>query len=430
MNVTVVGLGKIGLPLAVQFAKKGATVLGADINPETVDYVNQGIEPFPEEENLQEFLSEVVSTGSLRASTNTSDCVAQSDVVVVVVPLFVNSKAEPDFSAIDSATEEIAKGLKKDALVVYETTLPIGTTRNRFTQTLENISGLSVGKDFYVAFSPERVLTGRVFSDLRKYPKIVGGVTADCAEKAADFYSSVLDFDARPDLRKSNGVWIVASAEAAEFTKLAETTYRDVNIGLANQFSLYATKIGVNIHEVIESANSQPYSHLHNPGVSVGGHCIPIYPQLYMHSDGEASIVSAARTLNAKMPFFAIERIVKEFGSLENQKVLILGASYRANVKETAFSGVYDLIEGVKRKGGFPEVIDTLYSPHELVDLGITPFDGRFDDVTVAIIQNEDISHKNLLSNSRLFPNLELIFDGRNLFKDVVSVGSAQIISI
>jgi nucleotide sugar dehydrogenase len=430
MNVTVVGLGKIGLPLAVQFAKKGANVFGADINQETVDLVNKGIEPFPKEENLQKFLSEVVNSGNLSASTSTVECVSESDGVVVVVPLFVNSAGEPDFRAIDSATEEIAKGLKKGTLVVYETTLPIGTTRNRFTRTLEELSEMTAGKDFHVAFSPERVLTGRVFSDLRKYPKVVGGVTGNCAEKAAKFYSTVLDFDARPDLRKKNGVWIVASAEAAEFTKLAETTYRDVNIGLANQFSLYATKIGVNIHEVIDAANSQPFSHLHNPGVSVGGHCIPIYPQLYLHSDVGASIVRAARMLNAKMPLLAIERLSQEFGSLVNQRILILGASYRANVKETAFSGVYDLIHEIERQGGHPEVIDTMFSPEELFKLGITPFGGKFAEIRVAIIQNEDLSHKDLLSDSQLFPNLELILDGRNLFKHEVSVGFARIISI
>jgi nucleotide sugar dehydrogenase len=258
----------------------------------------------------------------------------------------------------------------------------------------------------------------------------VGGVTEVCAQKAAEFYSSVLEFDARPDLSKSNGVWVVESAETAEFTKLAETTYRDVNIGLANQFSLFATEIGVNVHEVIASANSQPYSHLHNPGVSVGGHCIPIYPQLYMHSDSNASIVSAARTLNAKMPYLAIERISKEFGSLKNQKILILGASYRAKVKETAFSGVYDLIKGVEQEGGYPVVIDTLFSNDELIGLGITPSGESFDGVTVAIIQNEDPSHKILLSNLSLFPNLELIFDGRNLFNNEANVGSVRVITI
>lgn len=270
MKVTVVGLGKIGLPLAVQFAKKGKVVLGADINPKTVELINNGIEPFPEEENLKEYLAEVVASGNLRASINTAECVAQSNVVVVVVPLFVDTTAEPDFTAMDAATEEIAKGLQKGSLVAYETTLPIGTTRNRFTIKLEEISGLKVGQDFYVVFSPERVLTGRVFSDLRKYPKIVGGVTDLCAVKGAEFYESVIDFDVRSDLPKPNGVWKLGSCESAEFVKLAETTYRDVNIGLANQFAKYADKLNLSIHDVIDAANSQPYSHIHQPGVAVG----------------------------------------------------------------------------------------------------------------------------------------------------------------
>jgi UDP-N-acetyl-D-glucosamine dehydrogenase len=430
MNVTVVGLGKIGLPLAVQFAKMGKVVFGADINPETVDFVNRGLEPFPEEENLQKYLSEVVSSGNLHASTDTTECVAQSDVVVVVVPLFVNSKAEPDFRSMDSATEEIAKGLKKGTLVAYETTLPIGTTRNRFTKKLEDVSGLKVGQDFFVVFSPERVLTGRVFSDLRRYPKIVGGVTPSCASRAQDFYSSVIEFDDRYDLQKPNGVWIVESSESAEFIKLAETTYRDVNIGLVNQFAIHASRIGVNIHEVIESANSQSYSHLHQPGIAVGGHCIPVYPLLYLSTDPSASLVSLARGVNAQMPSYSINRVVGVFGEIRDRRVLIVGASYRAYVKETAFSGAFALIDSVKEFGGIPEVVDPLYSPEELEALGMPAFHGIAKGIEIAIIQNEDERYKSLLADKRKFEDLKLIFDGRNIFRGVQEVNGVQICSI
>src|SRR5262249_32287279 len=156
----------------------------------------------------------------------------------------------------------------------YETTLPVGTTRNRWAPMLEEGSGLTAGKDFFLVFSPERVLTGRVFADLRRYPKLVGGIDAESARHGVEFYQAVLDFDDRSDLNRANGVWDLGSAEASELAKLAETTYRDVNIGLANQFARFADTVGVDVTKVIEACNTQPYSHIHSPGIAVGGHCI------------------------------------------------------------------------------------------------------------------------------------------------------------
>ena len=240
MKIAVVALGKIGLPLAVQFAEKGHEVIGCDVNTATVDLVNAGTEPFPGEAFLQEKLSKVVSSKALVATTNTADAVKKSQVVVIVVPLFVDAQGVPDFGWMDAATKDVASGLQKGTLVSYETTLPIGTTRNRFAQLLEEGSGLKAGIDFNLAFSPERVFTGRVFADLRRYPKLIGGLTESCGKAAESFYASVLDFDIREDLPKPNGVWNLGSPEASEMAKLAETTYRDVNIGLANQFALFA----------------------------------------------------------------------------------------------------------------------------------------------------------------------------------------------
>ena len=416
MTVTVVGLGKIGLPLAVQFARKGETVLGADINQTTVDLVNKGQEPFPEEANLQEYLEIVVNDGDLSASTSTTSCVEKSDVVVVVVPLFVNSNAEPDFRAMDSATEDIAKGLRKGTLVAYETTLPVGTTRNRFTKILEKISGLTVGEDFHVVFSPERVLTGRVFSDLRKYPKIVGGVTDKCAEIGSAFYSRVLDFDSRNDLHRENGVWVLDSCESAEFVKLAETTYRDVNIGLANQFAKFADKLNINIYDVIAASNSQPYSHIHQPGIAVGGHCIPIYPQFYVWGDPEGSIVKAARETNKNMPKYAVELAEKEIGTLKGKAVLVLGVSYRAGVKEHAFSGAFEVNKILKDLEVNAMFFDHQYSNEEMDLLGLDPFNqSQSGEVEVIIIQNDAPQNVRVIEND--FPNLKIIIDGRNCIK-------------
>ena len=282
MKVAVVGLGKIGLPLAVQFAGLGHHVVGADVNEQVVRDLRRAVPPFPGESGLAERLSEVVSTGALEATTDTASAVAASDVVVVVVPLYADAEGKPEFSALDAATADVAAGLRPGTLVSYETTLPVGTTRNRLAAALEAGSGLRVGVDLFVVFSPERVSSGRVFADLARYPKLVGGVDPESGRRAVDFYGAGLRFDERPDLRRPNGVWDLGSAEAAEFAKLAETTYRDVNIGLANQFALYADSIGVDFRRIAEACNSQPFSHLHAPGIAVGGHCIPVYPWFYL----------------------------------------------------------------------------------------------------------------------------------------------------
>ncbi|MTA50133.1 MAG: nucleotide sugar dehydrogenase, partial [Actinobacteria bacterium] len=234
MKIAVVALGKIGLPLAVQFADKGHEVIGCDVNAHAVDLINKGIEPFPGEAHLAEKLATLVPAGKLRATTDTTSAVAECEAVVVVVPLFVDNDGVPDFGWMDAATEAIAKGLKPGTLVSYETTLPVGTTRTRFGPMIEKISGLVPGKDFHLVFSPERVLTGRVFADLRRYPKLVGGIDSASGQRGVEFYEAVLDFDVREDLQRANGVWDLGSAEASEMAKLAETTYRDVNIGLAN----------------------------------------------------------------------------------------------------------------------------------------------------------------------------------------------------
>ncbi len=429
MTVTVIGLGKIGLPLAVQYAMKGEQVFGVDINQKTVDSVNEGLEPFPEEENLKEFLAEVVSSGKLKASTSTRECVSKSDVVVVVVPLFVDDNANPDFTAMDSATVEIAHGIRKGTLVAYETTLPIGTTRNRFTELLEEVSQLRAGVDFYVVFSPERVLTGRIFNDLRRYPKIVGGVSPKCSQKGLEFYERVLDFDARPDLPQPNGVWIMDSSESAEFVKLAETTYRDVNIGLANQFAKYASTIEVDINQVISASNSQIYSHIHQPGISVGGHCIPIYPQFYLWNDPDATVVREARKTNSSMPNYCVSRVVSEVGSLKGKFVAILGATYRAGVKETAFSGVYELNEALTSHHAKVQVHDFILTNEEIQELQLEPAI-TLQNVEIAIVHHSDLRYIEFLQNRDLFPKLKLIFDGRNVLSAANFSENVRVISL
>ncbi|MCH8614113.1 nucleotide sugar dehydrogenase [Arsenicicoccus dermatophilus] len=433
MKITVVGLGKIGLPLAVQFARSGHEVIGADVSQRVVDLVNEGTEPFPGEAHLQEYLSEVVPAGRLTASTDTAAAVRESDAVVVVVPLFVDEEARPDFGWMDSATDDIARGLDKDrqTLVIYETTLPVGTTRTRWKPRLEQGSGLVEGQDFHLVFSPERVLTGRVFADLRKYPKLLGGLSPEGARRATEFYEQVLEFDERPDLQRGNGVWDLGSAEAAEMAKLAETTYRDVNIGLANQFGRFAAAHGIDVYQVIEASNSQPYSHIHRPGIAVGGHCIPVYPRLYLWNDPDATVVRAAREANASMPAYTVGLAAGALGgSLTGTKVAVLGASYRGGVKETAFSGIFGTVEELTRQGAVVAVHDPMYTDEEIERFGWTPYH-LGEQVDVAIVQADHREYAGL--TARDLPGATVVVDGRRILDQagfdgvrLLTVGTAE----
>lgn len=413
MNITVVGMGKIGLPLAAQFASKGHRVLGADVNPRTVDLINAGEVPFPGEFGLDERVAELVPQGLLTATLDTTDAVRQSEVVVVVVPLFVDREGTPDFDWMDQATEKIAAGLQPGTLVSYETTLPVGTTRNRFAPALERGSGLTAGVDFFVSFSPERVLTGRVFQDLRRYPKLIGGINDASGAAAQKFYESVLDFDERPDLAQPNGVWDLGSSEASELAKLAETTYRDVNIGLANQFARFADGHGIDVYRVIDACNSQFFSHIHQPGIAVGGHCIPIYPQMYLWNDPAATVVRAARAANMEMPAYAVDRLAEEFGEpIEGHRVAVLGAAYRGGVKETAFSGVFDVVQALRERNAIPLVHDPLYTDEELQKLGFTPY--HLGEPVDAVVFQADHAEYSELAASDL-PGVRVVIDGRRI---------------
>jgi len=411
-TVTVVGLGKIGLPLALQFAGSGATVLGADTNPDVVEQVNAGQEPFPGEHDLQRRLTEAIAAGTLRATTDTTAAVADSDVVVVVVPLYVDADGAADFGWIDSATEAVGRGLKAGTLVVYETTLPIGTTRERFGAILSAESGLAVEDEFTLAFSPERVFTGRVFADLRRYPKLVGGVGPTSAAAAVAFYEDMLEFDPRDDLERPNGVWDLGSAEAAEFAKLAETTYRDVNIGLANQFARHADTIGVDVRAIIEACNSQPFSHIHRPGVAVGGHCIPVYPMMYLSGDPSATVVRAAREANLAMPSYVAGRVGALLNGLAGRTVCILGVAYRGGVKETAFSGAFSLRDELAAAGATVVAHDPMFSDSELEALGFSPI-GTDTVVDAAVVQADHVEYRALEADLR--SRLGLIIDGRDI---------------
>ncbi|MFJ3305927.1 nucleotide sugar dehydrogenase [Streptomyces sp. NPDC086549] len=410
--VTVVGLGKIGLPLAVTIAAAGHQVTGADINPEVVARVSAGVPPFPGEPELDVRLAEVTGRGVLRATTDTTAAAAGSEVVVIVVPLVIGSDRRPDHRALDAATDAVGAGLSPGSLVIVETTLPVHTTRRRIAARLAAASGLRPGTDFGVCHSPERVSSGTVFADLARYPKLVGGIDRASGERAAEFYASVLSFTERPDLPRPNGVWDLGSAEAAELAKLAETTYRDVNIALANEFAGFAQSAGLDLLPIIEAANSQPFSHLHRPGIAVGGHCIPVYPWLYAAGDPEARLPVLAREINDAMPARAVRMLAELAGDLRGKRAVVLGVAYRGGVKETAFTGALPVARALAEHGAVPLAHDPLYDDAELAALGLRPYH-LGEPCDVAIVQADHREYARISPAD--LPGITALLDGRSV---------------
>ena len=412
MDLCVVALGKIGLPVAVQAAKKGHRVRGADISSRVVELVSAGTEPFPGEQGLAEGLKDVIGRGLLTATTDTTEAVSESEAVIIVPPLVVDEDGVPDFAALDGATEAVAAGLKPGTLVSYETTLPVHTTRRRLAPKLSELSGLELGRDLFVVHSPERVYSGRIFADLRRYPKLVGGLDNESTLRGFELYAAILDFDDRPDLDRPNGIWPMESAEAAELAKLADTVYRNVNIALANEFAVFSETIGVDVHGVIAAANSLPMSHIHQPGIAVGGHCIPVYPKFYLSNDPRAGVPAAAIKANEAMPRHAVDTILGRYGDLVDRKVAVLGATYRGGVKEVAFSGVFPLVECLRAQGAQVVVHDPLFTDEELKALGLTPYRVG-EGCDVAVIQADHEEYRSLSATD--LPGVQLVYDGRGV---------------
>jgi nucleotide sugar dehydrogenase len=401
MRAVVVALGKIGLPLAAKIAMAGHEVVGCDADPRIVELVNAGQEPFPGEVGLQDALGELVASGRLRATTETTAAVsAGADLVVAVPPLLVDAAANPDFRIIDAVVADIGRGLQPGTVVSIETTIPVGTTRSRISPALAELSGLRAEEGFYCVHSPERVYSGRIFADLETYPKLIGGLSEAGELRAAECYGAFLGAE----------VWRLGSAEAAELTKLAETTYRDVNIALVNEFARFADRHGIDLGLVIEAANSQPFSHLHQPGVAVGGHCIPVYPRFYLSGDPSARLPAAARAINDAMPAYVVDILAEALDErLAGARVLILGVSYRGGVKETAFSGAFPLAAELRARGAIPVATDPLYDAGELRALGFEPWGG--EAVAAAVLQADHRPFTEL--TPRELPGIRVLVDGR-----------------
>ena len=405
MKIAVVGLGHIGLPLAVQYAGRGHEVIGCDVAAWIVDAINRGESPHDDEPALAEQVPGLVRSGRLRATTDDAAGVREADVVVVIVPVVVDERREIDFGPIDAATRDIALGLQPGTTVIYETTLPVGTTRDRFGPMLEAGSGLSLDRDFHLAFSPERVLVGRVLLDLQRYPKIVGGTSPEGTRRAVEFYRSVL--------AEGTEVRAVANAETAEMTKLAETTYRDVNIALANEYARYAARRGIDVSEVIEAANSQPFSHIHAPGVGVGGHCIPVYPHFLFNDEPDLRLPPLARQINEEMGGWAVEQLRDRIGALDGVGVLVLGIAYRADVREDAFSSAFRIRDELRAAGATVYGHDPYFSDEHIRSLGFEPYDlASPEPVRGVIVQAGHAAYRSI--DLGAIPGLQLLIDGRN----------------
>jgi len=359
----------MGLPIACLYAEAGAKVIGADMNPKVVERVNKGDSPM-DEPGLPALLKKAVRSGKFTATTSTEEAAANSDILFLIVPTMIDRQKRADYSAVEDACVSIGKGLKSGSLVVFESTCGPGVTERIVKGTIEKYSGLVAGQGFGLAYSPIRAMGGRALQDMQTYTKLVGAIDKKSLEAACAALSVVV----KGELIR------VLDIKTAELAKLFETIYRDVNIALANEFALLCEEMGVDYVETMRIANSQPYSHLHATGVGVGGHCLPVYPYLLATEafayDARLRLVLDARKINDFMPRHVAKlasdglRVCGK--SLKRAKVVVLGISYRPNVRETRYSPSLDLINILKKRGARVTAFDPLYNGSELETMGLT----------------------------------------------------------
>jgi len=368
VTVCVVGLGWMGLPTACLYADAGARVIGVDMNPKIVERVSKGDSPI-EEHGLSVILRKAIKANKLTATTNTEEAVTDSDLVFIIVPTMIDRQKRSDYSAVEDACVGIGKGLKNGSLVIFESTCGPGVTERIVKTTIEKYSGLIAGQGFGLAHSPIRAMGGRALQDIQTYAKVVGAFD----KKSLEASCAALSVIVKGELIR------VRDIKTAELSKLFEAIYRDVNIALANEFALLCEEIGVDYHESMKAANSQPYSHLHSTGTGVGGHCLPVYPYLLTTEayalDERLRLVLDARKINDLMPRHVAKlasdglRVCGK--SVKRAKAVVLGISYRANVKETRLSPSLELISILKRRGARVSAFDPLFNASEIEALGV-----------------------------------------------------------
>lgn len=414
-RVGVVGLGYVGLPLAVEKAKAGYKTIGFDVQKEKVELVNRGNNYIGDV--VDDDLKNLVANGMLKATTD-FNFVRDVDFVAICVPTPLDAHQQPDISYVRSSAEQIAKHMKKGTMVVLESTTYPGTTEELLKPILENGSGLKCGKDFYLGFSPERVDPGNKQFKTKNTPKVVGAVGKDATEVIAAMYRSVLEGD----------VYEVSSPAIAEMEKILENTYRNINIGLANEMAMLCDKMGINYWEVVDAASTKPYGfQAFYPGPGLGGHCIPLDPYYLSWKAREygfhTSMIESSMIVNDKMPEYCVERAMKILNrqgmALSKSKVLVLGIAYKQDIDDYRESPAIDVIEILNKNGASVEFYDP-YIPeykHRGEKLrGIDKIDGKIISEYDLIIITA--SHSNIDYNM-INDNAKAIFDTKNAMKHI-----------
>jgi UDP-N-acetyl-D-glucosamine dehydrogenase len=341
LNVAVIGLGYVGLPLAIESAKSGYSTIGLDIDSNRIKNLNLGISHLEDIDSV--LLKEQSFSGKLRVSQDFSE-IQQSDIVIICVPTPLLDNHKPDLSAVESAANSIAKYLTEGKLIILESTVEPETTRKFLVPLLENGSGLK-REEFDIVFSPERIDPTNKIWGIKNTPKILAGLTNKASKRAVDFYSKFID-----------NVIIVESLEVAETAKLLENSFRLVNISFINEISIFCQKLGIDVNSVITAAATKPYGFMEfYPSIGVGGHCIPVDPLYLANKSREIGaptrFIDLADQINQEMPGYFVGRAEEKLGGLKSKEVLVVGVAYKPNVADVRESPVKALINGLKQKG-------------------------------------------------------------------------------
>jgi UDP-N-acetyl-D-glucosamine dehydrogenase len=408
----VVGLGYVGLPLAVEKSKAGFKTIGFDVQKTKVEMINKGKNYIGDVVN--EDLEEIVKSGLLLATTDFSQ-VASADCVCICVPTPLDEHQQPDISFVESSAESIVPYMHRDMLIVLESTTYPGTTEDLLKPILEK-SGLKCGEDFYLAFSPERVDPGNLIYKTKNTPKVVGGITPECTDVAATMYEAILEAP----------IHRVSSPAVAEMEKILENTYRNVNVGLVNELAILSNKMGINFWEVIDAAKSKPYGfQAFYPGPGLGGHCIPLDPYYLSWKAREygfhTSMIESSMMVNDRMPEYCAERASKILNrfkkAMNGSKILILGVAYKQDIDDYRESPALRVIEKLEKEGA--EVV--YYDPFvlEYQENGVVK-KGEIE-LTKELIEHVDLvivttAHTNI-DYSFVQEHAKSIFDTKNVMK-------------
>lgn len=412
-NIGIIGLGYVGLPLAITFANAGFNVTGIDPNQEKVDSINRGESYILDVPNAH--VRKHVEAGRLRATTDYS-LLAEIDAVSICVPTPLRKTGDPDLSFIANASESLAPYLHRGMVIVLESSTYPGTTRELVLPKLSECCGLKVGEDFFLAFSPERVDPGRTDWTTYNTPKVVGGITQACTEVSTTWYAQALET-----------VVPVSTTEVAEMTKLLENTFRMINISMVNELAQMCDRLGIDVWEVIDAAATKPFGFMKfTPGPGMGGHCIPIDP-LYLSwkmksINYTARFIDLASEIDSNMPRYVVSKIQDALNRykkpLNGSKVLILGVAYKPNINDLRESPAFDVIHLLQEKGALVSYYDP-FVPE--VDFEFVRMNSEKD--LAAAVEKADcvaiITNHNKVDYNLVFEKAQLIFDARNALKDI-----------